>query len=748
MASNNQIKGITIKIEGDTSGLAKDLQSVNSDIKKTSAALKDVEKALELDPTNVELLAAKQELLTRQIEQTTQKLALEQQAAEDAKNALEIGSISAEEYATLQAEVVNTQNSLADLESAAEGSASTLEDTGSAAADAGAEAEASGEAFEDWGEVVKASAEIAAGALAAVGATFAAIGAGVVEGGKLLVEAAGDVSAFGEEIDKASQRVGMSTDAYQRWNYALSMNGSSMSEIEGGLKALNNTFDDAKNGVQSAVDKFEALGLSMEDIADLSREDLFGVVINRLQGIDDEARRAALANDLLARSGMSLIPTLNTTAEELDALLQEAEDYGTIMSGEMVDASADYDDALYRMDASLQGLKNRLVGEFMPGMTQVMNGIAGMAAGIDGSDQEIQDGIDSIVSTFDSMVPSILQTVDALLPSLLDLGLSIISTISTGIISNLDSILMTAFSILQTLADAILQPDNLELILNSAVSILLSLVDGLIGALDMLIDPAISAVLTLVDGLLSGESIGKLTDAAIHIILSLLNSLSGALPSLIPAAIDAVVLICSTLLDNIDLLVSAAGDLIFGIIAGFWEKMPDLASTIITDILPRIIAAFARLGPQLVVKAGEWGADLIQALVNGISRAIPKLINGVKRVADTIASYLHFSVPDVGPLSDFDESGPDMIDTFIRGMESKNRALAAAAAQTGQIIYNGIAGGAPDYTGAINGISDQLAGIGGASGGNYTINVMVGTTQLASVVLSAQQMEALRSGGV
>ena len=55
----NKIIGITVDIEGKSSGLTKSLQEANSAINKTTSALKDVDKALKLDPTNVELLAQK-----------------------------------------------------------------------------------------------------------------------------------------------------------------------------------------------------------------------------------------------------------------------------------------------------------------------------------------------------------------------------------------------------------------------------------------------------------------------------------------------------------------------------------------------------------------------------------------------------------------------------------------------------------------------------------------------------------------
>ena len=104
--AGGKIIGITVDIEGKTSGLTKSLQDANSAINKTTSALKDVDKALKLDPTNVELLAQKEALLTKQIDQTNQKLDIMKQVANDANAALERGDITEEQYASLTAERV------------------------------------------------------------------------------------------------------------------------------------------------------------------------------------------------------------------------------------------------------------------------------------------------------------------------------------------------------------------------------------------------------------------------------------------------------------------------------------------------------------------------------------------------------------------------------------------------------------------------------------------------------------------
>ena len=82
----DRIKGITIEIDGDTTGLSKALKGVNSDLKAAQNGLNDVNKLLRLDPSNVELLRQKQEYLNDAIGSTEEKLQKEREALEQMKN--------------------------------------------------------------------------------------------------------------------------------------------------------------------------------------------------------------------------------------------------------------------------------------------------------------------------------------------------------------------------------------------------------------------------------------------------------------------------------------------------------------------------------------------------------------------------------------------------------------------------------------------------------------------------------------
>lgn len=124
------IRGITIEIEGKTSGLVKSLGNVNKSLAETQKALKTVDQALKLDPKNIDALKTKQNLLKDAIADTEEKLKLEKQAAADAAKALEEGTITKSQYDTLQAEVAKTSGELTKLKGEAEKTNKSLKELG------------------------------------------------------------------------------------------------------------------------------------------------------------------------------------------------------------------------------------------------------------------------------------------------------------------------------------------------------------------------------------------------------------------------------------------------------------------------------------------------------------------------------------------------------------------------------------------------------------------------------------------
>ncbi|MDE5753412.1 MAG: hypothetical protein K2H89_02525 [Oscillospiraceae bacterium] len=81
---------------------------------------------------------------------------------------------------------------------------------------------------------------------------------------------------------------------------------------------------------------------------------------------------------------------------------------------------------------------------------------------------------------------------------------------------------------------------------------------------------------------------------------------------------------------------------------------------------------------EKVNSSRSWGYDLIQNLISGINWLLSNLTNTVANVANCIWEYLHFSVPDKGPLTDFESWMPDFMDGLAKGIKQNQKVVEKA----------------------------------------------------------------------
>lgn len=164
---------------------------------------------------------------------------------------------------------------------------------------------------------------------------------------------------------------------------------------------------------------------------------------------------------------------------------------------------------------------------------------------------------------------------------------------------------------------------------------------------------------------------------------------------------------------------------------------------------------------NLASSAFNWGADIINGIVNGIKSCIGKVKDAVSNVAETIKAFLHFSVPDEGPLTDYESWMPDFMKGLADGIE-KSKSLIAGAVDdvAADMVINpsmnasqlAMAGGgsvsSADLSSLVGAIRDAVSGVNSAGGsGDIVIPVYLGGTMLDEVIVNAQQRANLRSGG-
>lgn len=173
---------------------------------------------------------------------------------------------------------------------------------------------------------------------------------------------------------------------------------------------------------------------------------------------------------------------------------------------------------------------------------------------------------------------------------------------------------------------------------------------------------------------------------------------------------NGILSIISTILTSIWNVLSSIWTTIWEFLSGIATNIWETITTTFTNIWTSIVETVGNIKDSIVegfqaaidwitslpAQALQWGADIIQGIVDGITGAVGKVGEAVGTVADQIKSFLGFSEPEDGPLSDFHTYMPDMIDLMAQGIQKGRTVIRAAAKDLAGDMSNEVRGVDPD----------------------------------------------------
>jgi hypothetical protein len=207
-----------------------------------------------------------------------------------------------------------------------------------------------------------------------------------------LVALAKNFADAGGAVDDMAQRTGMSAEAVSSLGYAAKLSGTDVGTLEKAVRKMQVGIADAVAGVPGAADKFNALGLSVDDLAKMSPDEQFLAIADKLSLIEDPALKSAAAMEYFGKAGADLVPMLSGGAEEIRKLQQDAADLGQTMSGEDAEAAAKLGDVFDRLLGVIGGLQNRIGSALAPLLTVVGEKIISVVSSVSkfiGENQEL-----------------------------------------------------------------------------------------------------------------------------------------------------------------------------------------------------------------------------------------------------------------------------------------------------------------------------------------------------------------------
>lgn len=368
------------------------------------------------------------------------------------------------------------------------------------------------------------------GVTGAVGGAVSATVTAVKAVGDAIAQGTSQLAQYGDAIDKTSQKMGISAEAYQEWDAVMQHSGTSMDTLKAGMRTL-------ATAAEKNSEAFEKLGMTQEEVASMSREELFSATIEALQNVQDENERTVIATQLLGRGAMELGALLNTSAEDTQAMKDRVHELGGVMSDEAVKASALFQDNLQDLNTAIDGVKRGIYEQFLPGLNLLMEGFTSLIVGEEQAEGKLTQGFEKIAEGFEKAVDKIEPIAKQLIPRIVEFA-----------VRSLPKIAQLSIDIVNTLVNTIL--DNLHSVVDAAGEIVLSASKGISDMLPELMPAAVEVVLEVVNSIL--DNLDKVIDTGIELIDALLGGITQSIPKLIEKAPELISKFVVALANNVD----------------------------------------------------------------------------------------------------------------------------------------------------------------------------------------------------
>ena len=601
--ASSKIKGITIEIGGNTTKLQDALKGVDKDVYALNGDLKALNQALKLDPTNTELLAQKQDVLARNIAASKEKLDTLKEAQRQMGDYNKLTDEQKASYNQLSLEIAKSENALKGLNA-------ELKETNKAK-------------FDGLRESLAKVGNVIASVSKAVVGIATGIVVSSVAAAKALFNAAKETSKYGDEVDKASQKLNLSAENYQKLSYAMEMNGTSIDSVSKGMKTIVSDLGKMGDGVSKANDKYKKMGISLKN-SDGTLKNSQQVLLDSIDALakmEDETKRNAMAQEIFGKSAAEVTPLLNSGSKSIKELMQEAENYGMVRSDKAVKASADFDDSLTRLQGTARGLKNRLTGDLLPGITQIMNGVSKLMSG-QYFENDIKQGIESVNKTIQKLLPTILDAISKIIPMLLPVVGDIVLAIANTLMNNLPTII------------------------KAGMDVLMALIKGIVKMIPDLIPTIVECVLTIVDTLI--DNIDLLIEAGFQLVVGIGKGLINAIPHLLSKVPTLVSSVFGKLKDGFAVVKNIGKE----IVEGIWEGIKGAATWLynkITGWVSDVLGWFGDLlgihSPSTVFR-DKIGKNIGMGVAVGIEDTIPDVENAMNNLATGVEASVN---PTINP---------------------------------------------------------------------------------------------------
>jgi len=374
----------------------------------------------------------------------------------------------------------------------------------------------------------------------------AIVGAGTAVAGAAM-GAASKASETADNIDKMSQKIGISAESYQEWSYIMQQNGMDVDKLQTGMNKLTGQMEKAAEGNEAASEAFKTLGIEVtnSDGSLRSQEEVMNEAIMALANMGESTERARLQTQLFGKAGIDMAPMLNQGADAIKDLKDRSHELGLVMSDEAIKNGVEFDDLMNDLKSGVSMLGTSIGSELFP----IFNDLIKQAI----------EFLPDVREMIQQITPVIKDLMEKLLPPLMDLVKQLLPVIS-NLLSTLIPIISDVLAALTPIVVDILQA-------------LMPLLTPIINALGNIIKAILPPLSKLIEALM------PLLEPVIKILTSLLDVILPPLTTAIELVGKAVELYFTATFEAFEPVIEAVEkmlggliDFITGVFSGDWEK--------------------------------------------------------------------------------------------------------------------------------------------------------------------------------
>jgi archaellum component FlaC len=197
-----------------------------------------------------------------------------------------------------------------------------------------------------------------------------------------------------DRVDKMSQKIGMSRQGFQEWDYILAQTGANIDGLQMSMKTLSTQADAVTKGGSEATAMFEKLGVEVLDVNGKMKdqEALFSEVFLALSDLESETERTAMASRLLGRSATELAPAMNQGSDEIEKLRDDAHSLGLVYEDELIDSGVRLGDNILALTKAFEAFKTKAIAPVVGLLVQVTDRMLGQVT----TASKLKDSLDTV----------------------------------------------------------------------------------------------------------------------------------------------------------------------------------------------------------------------------------------------------------------------------------------------------------------------------------------------------------------